>query len=124
MDVALRISGGFNGGAENRVLNWEELEFKNEEFGIIKERSRWVNLDALDEEFLKTGWMTGDVDKAGPSGEANVLVSSKNEERGWTVSTVWGFADVHGKRYHVRKVVCKKNGEVVRVRGVYDRHEK
>ena len=46
-------------------------------------------------------------------------VSQDGEEPRWTAEQIWGFEQLNGKRYHTRRVVVRKGGEVQRVRLVY-----
>ena len=79
-----------------------------------------MDLDAVEDPFLKEGWLHDDAEKGGPAGELHIESYVENDERGWTGEQIWGFADVDGKRYYVRRVVIKKGGEELKVRLVYN----
>lgn len=73
---------------------------------------------------MKEGWLEGEVEKAGPEGEYHIESLAVNDEKGWTARQIWGFAEVDGQRYYVRRVVVSKGSEVLRVRLVYNWHGK
>ncbi|KAL1966314.1 hypothetical protein VTN77DRAFT_4667 [Rasamsonia byssochlamydoides] len=119
IEIEQRISGGFKGGNECRVLDGSEQRFDNEIFGTIKEWSTWSDLSDVEDEWLKDGWLEGENERAGPKGEKHIKVFSTNEKFGWNVTAIWGFVGINGQRYHARKVVCKKGSEEARARGIY-----
>jgi hypothetical protein len=87
---------------------------------MLKGRSRWCNLDVVEDDFLKDGWLMGEEEKGGPAGEMFVQGYVENNEKGWTGEQIWGFAIVDGKRYYTRRVVIAKGSEVMKVRLVYN----
>ena len=119
IQIEQRISGGFKGGEECRVLDGSEQRFDNDIFGTIKEWSTWSDLSDVHHDWLKEGWLEGEGEQAGPKGEKHIKVFSTNEKFGWNVTAAWGFVEVDGKRYHARKVICVKGDRMARVRGVY-----
>lgn len=120
IDIDQTATGGIKGTTELRELNWEFKEHEDHIFGKMKGRSRWLNLDAVEDSFLKDGWLEGDEEKGGPAGELHVESYVENNEKGWTGEQIWGFAIVDGKRYYVRRVVIKKGSEEMKVRLVYN----
>ena len=101
------------------MLNWEFKQHDDHVFGHLKGKSRWLGLDAVEDSYLKEGWLEGDEEKSGPGGELHIESYSENSERGWTADQIWGFAIVDGKRYYVRKAVVTKGSEVRKIRMVY-----
>jgi hypothetical protein len=85
---------------------------------LICRYSRWIKIDSPEivDDFLKEGWLETD-------GEF-IQSFVDNEGKGWNGEQIWGFAEVDGKRYHVRRVVVKKGDETLKVRLVYDWHGK
>lgn len=98
---------------EERFLDWDKVvDFNHPLFGKGKNRTKWVKLSELDDEFLSTGWETG----------TDELILAQNElESGITTKLVHGFEAVGGERYYVRHVLSKnKKGEEAKVRLVYN----
>lgn len=119
IDIEQTATGGISGSPENRVLDWVQRERDDKVFGKGRGMSRWATLEQVDDDFLKEGWLDGDAECAGPEGQKHVE-SFVDAERGWTARQMWGFAQVQGKRYHVRRVVVIKGEQVKKVRLVYD----
>lgn len=119
IDIAQTATGGVQGTAEIRTLDWTEREHEDHVFGKLVGKSRWVDAtpDNVADAFLRDGW-----EKAadGPGGEAHIESFVENKDKGWTARQIWGFAVVDGKRYYVRRVVAEKGEEVIKVRLVYD----
>lgn len=77
-------------------------------------------MDAVEDDYLKEGWLEGDEEKAGPAREIHIESYVENDEKGWTGDQIWGFAIIEGKRYYTRRVVIAKGKEVLKVRLVYN----
>lgn len=120
IDISQVGTGGLKGTTELRELDGVQREHDDYLFGKLKGSSRWLGLDAVDDQFLKDGWLEGDEEAGGPAGERHVESSVINEEKGWTALQIWGFAILEGKRYYVRRVVVSKGETVYKVRLVYD----
>jgi hypothetical protein len=120
IDIDQTATGGIKGTTEKRELIWEFKEHDDHIFGKLKGKSRWLDLDAVEDPFLKDGWLEGEEEKGGPAGELHVESYVENNEKGWTADQIWGFALVDGKRYYVRRVVVKKGSEELKVRLVYN----
>lgn len=69
---------------------------------------------------MKEGWLDGETEKGGPRGELHVQSNVVNEKSGWDAKQIWGFAEVDGKRYYVRRVVVTKGDKVLKARLVYN----
>ncbi|KAF1985670.1 hypothetical protein K402DRAFT_394648 [Aulographum hederae CBS 113979] len=113
-------TGGLKGGVEDRVLDGSVKEHKDMMFGQVKESNKWLKISDLsdsdpDDKFLKEGWEKDVLD----AGEL-VCGSQDNDKDGWKQRQVWGFAEVDGKRYHVRKVATRKGKEFQHLKTVYD----
>jgi len=120
IDIDQTATGGIKGTFEKRTLDWEIRAHTDHIFGDLKGRSRYLNLDAVEDPFLKDGWLEGDEEKGGPNGEVHIESWVENEERGWTADQIWGFAIIDGQRYYTRRVTVKKGDEVQNVRLVYN----
>ncbi|KAI9806868.1 MAG: hypothetical protein M1833_002526 [Piccolia ochrophora] len=132
IDIAQTASMGIKGTTENRTLDWAERENTDHIFGKVRAKSRVVGLAGVDDDegkdaFLKEGWLgaeAGEDGKEGGEGERGgvkvVEAWVRNLDKGWVARQVWGFAEVDGKRYHVRRVVVTKGEERLEVRLVYD----
>ena len=84
-------------------------------FGNVKGKTKWVTLDEVEDEYLKTGWIVD------PAAGAEFLRSHvENEEKGWTAIQIWGFQLIDGERRYCRNILVTKGKERVTVRLVYD----
>jgi hypothetical protein len=120
IDIDQTATGGIKGTAELRKLDWTFREHEDHLFGKLKGKSRWVNLDQVEDDWAKEGWLTGDEEKAGPEGQCFVESYVDQQEKGWQGDQIWGFAIVDDKRYYVRRVVITKGDTVLKVRMVYN----
>ncbi|OBT70163.1 hypothetical protein VE03_00518 [Pseudogymnoascus sp. 23342-1-I1] len=121
IDIASTGTGGIQGTAEHRVLDWSAKEHEDHVFGPLTGQTKWLDnkgaeWDALDS-FQKDGWLD---EKVGPNGEPHILTVAVSKNNGWTAVQVWGFSELNGLRYYTRKVVVTKGSEVVKVRIFYD----
>ncbi|KAH7123599.1 hypothetical protein B0J11DRAFT_436446 [Dendryphion nanum] len=134
-------TGGLKGTKESRVLDWEwQPPHTDWLFGTLKGKSRYTTLAALaesgpnasghdgplideDRKFLCEGWL--------PETKDGEVIESfaENEGAKWTGWQVWGFGDVDGQRWFVRRFVIRRiegkgagtpGTEVVRVRLCYE----
>ena len=117
IDIKQVVIGGIQASPENRILDWNERPHSDRIFGELVGRSRYVNPKDLEEadvggdkDWLSEGW-----DEGGEKAESLV----ENKEAGWTALQIWGFAEVQGTRYYVRKVLVRKGPEKLRARLVY-----
>jgi len=120
IDIEQTATGGIKGTTENRELDWKEREHTDHLFGNLKGKSRWLNLDGVEDEFLKDGWLENDEESAGPAGEKHIESFVLNAEKEWTADQIWGFAVLEGQRYYVRRVVVTKGDTVLKARLVYN----
>lgn len=121
IDIEQTATGGIKGTTELRALDWVEREHTDHVFGVVRGKTRWIELDhpELDDDFLKEGWLTGDEEKSGPNGERFVQ-SFADAKNGWTGNQVWGFAMIGSERRYTRRVVVIKGDQVKKIRMVYD----
>ena len=149
IDVEQTLTGGVQGNAERRCLDWEAREHSDWLFGTVRGQSRFVSLSDLnswvpetygaylrgsggggkdggaDEDDDDGGeWLEGEAENRGPQGESHVLTVARNvdEGRGWSAAQVWGFQIIGGERRYVRLVVARdRDGKnEVRMKMVYD----
>lgn len=139
IDVEQTLTGGVQGNAEQRCLDWEAREHRDWLFGTVRGQSRFVSLSDLNSwvpetygAYLRGGggdddggeWLEGEAENRGPLGESHVLshVQNTDEGRGWTATQIWGFQVIGGERRYVRLVVVRdKDGKKeVRMKMVYD----
>lgn len=121
IDVDQKLSGGFSGGSDNHILDWQERRCNDDVFGQLIYKTRRVSLELIEDEFLKTGW----TEDALADGVIHTVAWSDPEDRHssytWKAEQIWGFQLVDGERQHVRLTSLtsdKKDGSV-RVRLVY-----
>jgi hypothetical protein len=125
INIDQTATGGLKGTSEKRNLDWKERPHSDYLFGDLIAKSRWNTLAKIGEEnkgkeviegdakYLLEGWLPETTD-----GEV-VESFVNNEKAGWTGWQVWGFADVNGDRWLVRRFVIRKGDKVERVRLVY-----
>lgn len=121
IDISSTATGGIQGTAEHRELDWTEHGHEDHVFGSLVGRNKWLDnkgaeWDALDD-FQKDGWLD---EKVGPNGEPHILSTATSAANGWTAIQLWGFTEVNGLRYYTRKVVITKGSEVLKVKLYYD----
>ncbi|KAF2118126.1 hypothetical protein BDV96DRAFT_596999 [Lophiotrema nucula] len=127
------VTGGLKGTTEKRTLDWQWRAHSDHLFGDLRGRSRYTTLSAI-----LTDPQGSYEDKAALDEDAKFLVGEEgtwleetkegevvesyveNEGKGWTGWQIWGFGDVKGERWLVRRFAIRKGKEVVRVRLVYE----
>lgn len=111
-DTGIKPSMG-PASTEERFLDWEKVvDFKHPLFGSGKNRTKYITVSELDDEFLSKGWEEG----------TEELILTQNEmDTGIVTKLVHGFELVGGERHYVRHVLSKnKKGEEAKVRLVYN----
>ncbi|KAF1975217.1 hypothetical protein BU23DRAFT_503777 [Bimuria novae-zelandiae CBS 107.79] len=129
VDIDQFASGGIKGTAEYRALDWTYRPHSDWLFGELKGRSRFTTLDAVrkeaaemggvteqDAEWLTEGWL--EETRTGEVIESFV----DNEGKGWTGWQIWGFAEINGERWYVRRMAIRRKNEdkAVRVKLCYE----
>ncbi|MCJ1312086.1 hypothetical protein MMC25_005760 [Agyrium rufum] len=112
--------GIMKGNTDERILDWEYREKKVPMFGEIKTRTRFVGMQDLageQKEWLKEGGWLAEEEAGVWRGVQSEVV---NEAKGWVAEQIWGFQEVNGQRYHVRRAEARKGKEIQRARLVYD----
>lgn len=79
-----------------------------------------MNVEDIDDEYLKAGFLEGDEEKGGPGGEKHIISYVESLDSGWTATQIWGFKIIDGERKYVRNVVVTKGSERAEVQLVYD----
>ncbi|KAM7208112.1 hypothetical protein V8F20_001658 [Naviculisporaceae sp. PSN 640] len=113
-------TGGIKGTTEKRCLDNVFRDHSDWLFGSVKGQSRWLNVEDIDDAYLKAGFLEGDEEKGGPNGEKHIISYVESLDRGWTATQIWGFKNIEGERKYVRNVVVAKGDERVEVQLVYD----
>lgn len=62
IDIDQTLSPGGIGTREERVLDWSERNKKDDLFGDIIDRSRRLNLDEIEDDYLKKGWTADSIE--------------------------------------------------------------
>lgn len=106
-------ASGLSSTKELRCLDDLPREHTDWIFGTVQGRSRWVALEDVDDEYLKTGWEAAE-------GKAFILSHVVSQGYGWTATQVWGFQTVEGERRYCRNIVVKNGAQRVEFRFVYD----
>jgi len=104
---------------EDRTIDWTFREKEDRVFGKVKGRTRWVDVEAVDDEFLRNGWDGKWLEEA--KGEViQAYVESVGKDPNWIADQIWGFESIDGGRRYVRHVVARKGSEVHKIKTVYD----
>lgn len=92
---------------------WTDIESGFLQYADLGAPCSLKPLSEISDSYLTEGWGQ---DAAGK------FIWSINESLtdGWTTEQVFGFAEVDGKRRHVRRVFCRKGAKEERMRLVYD----
>jgi len=126
IDIQQIVTGGLKGTREQRCLDSQFREHSDWLFGHVQGKSKFINLDEVDDEFLKSGWDADATEEGGgPEGKErkkHILsyVENLDPSGGWTATQIWGFQVVDGNRHYVRKVVVQKDDQRAEFRLVYD----
>lgn len=109
-----QVAAGLSGTHEKRTLDDFWRPHSDWLFGSVKGRSSWVSLDEIEDEFLKSGWLT--------EGDGKCFVKSyvESQDSDWVATQIWGFQTVGGVRRYVRNIVLTKGKERAQVRLAYD----
>jgi hypothetical protein len=81
IDIAQTLTGGIKGTTELRTLDWQERPHNDHIFGNLVGKSRRLEAEEVEDEFLREGWELAD---------ENTLVESfvVNGEKGWSAQQV------------------------------------
>lgn len=117
IDIEQTATGGIQGTTENRILDWKERPHKDYLFGEVAGQSRRVQLEDVQDEFLKKGWLEGE---AREDGLVESFVVSVN---GWSVRQIWGFEEFDENRHYSRHIRFEKGEKTLLKKMVYDYFE-
>ncbi|KAF2754319.1 hypothetical protein EJ05DRAFT_155973 [Pseudovirgaria hyperparasitica] len=134
IDIVQKLTGGFEGTREQRIVDGTVRTHEDHVFGKVHGKSTWVArladvgserrdasyLSDEDRAFLVEGW------GAEMEGSERVFLGYVEAESGWVAWSVWGFKEVEIEgvserrwaRHHV--VVKPATGESKRARMYYD----
>ncbi|KAI0286924.1 hypothetical protein BGY98DRAFT_1104985 [Russula aff. rugulosa BPL654] len=110
---------GIPGTSENRILDWTFREHDDYLFGSVLGKSRRANVDEIENEFLKEGWLPDTVQ----DGVINSYVESDTPKShtSWIAEQTWGFEQINNERRYVRHVdFIGPENEHIQARLVYD----
>ncbi|EGO05177.1 hypothetical protein SERLA73DRAFT_174144 [Serpula lacrymans var. lacrymans S7.3] len=102
IDIDQTLSGGIPGTREERTLNWESHPNYDDVFGAVFGKSRRVQLEDVDDEFLKNGWTADTAEHGGI--QSYVESDTSKSGKTWTAEQIWGFEDKDGVRRYARHV--------------------
>jgi len=125
------VASGLSTTQENRTLDWEEREHSDRIFGKCRGRSRlWKKGEykmegpgsAEDATFLRAEKLKdGQTDsKFVDDQHVQSWVKNIDTPDSWQAEMNWGFEEINGERRYTRRVIVWKQGELQRVRLVYD----
>jgi hypothetical protein len=125
IDIQQIATAGLKGTREERCLDGQFREHSDWLFGTVQGKSRFLDLDEVEDDFLKAGWDADATEPGGPDGKKHVLSHAENLDPsgGWTAIQIWGFQVVDGERRYVRNVVVQKDDQRAEFRLVYDWQE-
>ncbi|KAL7276179.1 hypothetical protein RUND412_000830 [Rhizina undulata] len=96
IDIDQTLTGGVKGTTELRELDWTDRDHEDHIFGKTIGKSRRINVEEVEDEYLRTGWLPDTVE----TGVIDSYVVS--EVNNWTAHQIWGFEEIDGVRYYVR----------------------
>lgn len=119
--VDQRIIGGIKGGEEHLRLDGQARESEDRNFGSVVEQCGWSDLSEIDDAFLVSGWrFSGSDDSTATTGKGQLVKQHTTcEKGGWERTVLWGFADIEGQCFHVRRIRCHSRDRVVHCKTVY-----
>ena len=83
IDVDQKLTGGISGTSEQRILDWSWRGNKDHIFGAVQSRSKRVNVDEIEEDFLKKNWIEATIERG------LIYTEAKNDtEPKWTAVQV------------------------------------
>ncbi|ORY67417.1 uncharacterized protein BCR38DRAFT_426986 [Pseudomassariella vexata] len=92
------------------VLDWQERGQVHAVFGQQDVKSRFCDVEQIEETFLREGWEPG----------LQEVVEVIVEGSGCTAWQVWGFEVIDGERHHVRRSLVAKGEKQQMIKMVYD----
>lgn len=116
INISPAVTGGFKGQDSSHVVDGVQRSREVPEFGEVFETCRWSDLDGVDDDFLREGWVHADGEE---SGAKNLELEATMDKGTCMLKGVWGFMEFDGKRYHARKTTCTKNGKTAKCCAVY-----
>ena len=139
IDIDQLLTGRIPGSSENRILDWTFREQDDNLFGPVLGKVRRANLDEIENEFLRKGWLPDTV----RDGVINSYVKSDTPKShtSWIAEQVrqpfqhaclqnglpiqtWGFEEINNERRYVRHVdFIGPENEHIQARLVYDFRE-
>jgi len=119
IDIKQTLSGGFGGTTEDRTLDWVPRTHEDSIFGAVIGKSRRIDVEDIDDEFLKQNWSPDVIEH----GAIHTFVESDTTKNqlSWTAEQTWGFEDINGDRRYARHVkFLESDGARVDAMMVYD----
>ncbi|CAK3992477.1 Hypothetical predicted protein [Lecanosticta acicola] len=107
-----QISAGLPGLTDTYKTDFEPKQYSDPIFGTVRDRSRWIGIEELEDEYQKTEWEEGTT--------KTLELFTDHLDTGATTSQVCGFELIEGERRYTRRLVVKKGEEVLHVRLVFD----
>ncbi|THZ52407.1 hypothetical protein D6C90_01134 [Aureobasidium pullulans] len=114
-----QITTGNIRNLEDRIIDFQWREKDDRIFGKVNGRSRYVQLDEVEDEYLRQGWDDQFLVQEGHQ-VLQIFVESLGKKPNWTAEQVWGFEVVDGSKRHTRRIIVKKGKEEHKLRLVYD----
>ncbi|KXH56094.1 hypothetical protein CSAL01_10635 [Colletotrichum salicis] len=105
---------GLPGMSEERALNYEPDEVAVPNLGKLRVRTRWGTVKELDhiDKYLARGL------EKGPNSMIHMM--TEHLDVGTVSHQIFGYEEIDGTRFHVRRIVVQKGNEVARLRLVYN----
>ncbi|KFH44515.1 hypothetical protein ACRE_047080 [Hapsidospora chrysogenum ATCC 11550] len=108
-------ASGLSSTHEKRCLDETFRPHEDWLFGKCRGKAKWLSIDEIDDEFLKSNW-----EVESPDSKEFLRSFVENPEAGWDATQIWGFQKIDGVRRYCRNIVVKKGDKRVAVRLVYD----
>ncbi|THG98368.1 hypothetical protein EW026_g3797 [Hermanssonia centrifuga] len=113
------LSGGAGSSTDDRILDWEERPVDDQLFGPMLTKTRRLNLEDIEKDWLKNGW----ADTTKEHGTINTYGQSDTAKSGrtWVADVTWGIEEIEGEMRYARHVFfVGPGGEEIQARLVYD----
>jgi hypothetical protein len=114
LDTSQVAIGNYESSRDIRSTDDQPREQTDWLFGTVTNWSRLIDLDEVDDEFLKDGWLVEG------EGKTFIITVTKHKDRGYTATQIGGFRMIDGQRYHCLRIVLHKGRKRAEAQLVFD----
>lgn len=120
IDIDQTATAGLKGTSEKRCIDSVVREHSDWIFGSVNGHTKWATPAEIETDHLRSNWLEGDAEKAGPEGQTHIVNIAESNDSNWVVTQVWGFQEINGERRYARNLVINKGKDKFEFRLVYD----